>query len=93
MPYIGNPNVQTTTQQNTELVVTPQNWVNVKMAYKQFFFYPETDCTVKINGSDPIFLRAYQDWKIIIDDKNHLEPITSFIIVEANVDYSFVAGY
>ncbi len=93
MPYIGSPSVQTTTQDFEELILTPVTWVNTKMSYKLFYFYPETNCSVKINGSDPIYLVAYQDLKILVDSTNHLEPISSFIVVEAGVDYTLIAGY
>jgi hypothetical protein len=92
MPYVGSSSIQTSTE-NLELVETPVDWVNANMKYKQFFFCGESDCTVKINGSDPIFLKGYQPWKVLVDSYNNLDLISSFIIVEADIPFSWYAGY
>lgn len=54
--------------------------------YEKFDFYNYQDCTVKINGSAPIFLGAGQGFSTDRFD----EPIYSFIVVEAGIDYNWI---
>ena len=75
MSYGGSSDIQTSTA-NLELVITPVEWVGVKMAYTQFSFLNETDCHMKINGSEPIFLRAYQGFNMEVNKYTRLEPIS-----------------
>ena len=93
MPYIGSSNVETTNVPNFELVITPVAWVGAKMNLKHVALMPETDCHISVNTSAPIFLRAYQTWSITVDDKNHLDLITSLKIVEQNTIYTFIGAY
>lgn len=92
MPYVGSSGIEVSTA-NQELVVTPVDWVNTKMFYSQFSFLNEDPCTVCINGSDPIYLRAFQGWNVEANKNNNLQPVKSFKIVEQNVKFNLAAGY
>ena len=54
--------------------------------FEEIDFYNVDACTVKINGSDAIYLRAGQGF---IDES----PIYKFIIVEESIDYNYIASY
>ena len=52
-----------------------------------FNFIPTQDCTVILNGSDPIPFKAGKEF--VMDTGRNMihKPISEFIIVEADIDY------
>ena len=78
--FFGSSQLTTSTS-NQEIV--PRG----KIFYK-FSFMNSQDCTVKINGSNPIFLRANQGFSMDEVDAY----IHSFVIVEPNIEFNWVGG-
>jgi hypothetical protein len=82
--YLGNGGTSTA---NLELVVAPTGWSPV--VFYKFSFYNEQACTVKINGSGAIPLRAGQGFESGVEDAK----IKSFIIVESGIDYNWIGAH
>lgn len=66
----------------------PANWT-IKYNFYRFSFMNNQDCTVIVNGQETIFLPAGRGFEVSEIDA----PITSFVIVEAGVNYYFISGY
>jgi hypothetical protein len=86
--YIGSLSVQVSTA-NQEIIPSPPSHWSTKYKLYKFSFYNEQNCTVKINGGSPIFLRANQGFNIDLHDA----PIYSFVIVEPNISYNWIGAY
>jgi hypothetical protein len=87
--YIGTPTLQTSTA-NQELVPTPPSTYPYKnYCLYRMSFLNDQDCTIILNGTTTLFLRAGQGFESNSDDLG----ITSFVIKEAGITYNFVAGY
>jgi hypothetical protein len=82
--YAGNSGTSTA---NQELIVNLSGWTKAPEYYR-FSFINDQDCTVKVNGNT-IPLRAGQGFESGKDDAS----IKSFILVTANVSFSFVGAY
>lgn len=54
--------------------------------FEEIDFYNVQACTIKVNGSDALYLRAGQGF---IENA----PIYTFEIVEESIDYNYVASY
>jgi len=79
-----------TSQANAEIVPSPPiTWVNVVYAFKEFELLNDQDCTLIVDGSDPIFLRANQGFKYF----SEFNRIKSVKIVEAGVTYNWMGIY
>jgi len=78
--FIGSSDLQTSTS-NMEIIP-----INTD-AYK-FSFVNDQICHVKINGKNPIYLRALQGFESDETDKE----IRSFIIVEVNITFNFIGA-
>lgn len=85
--YIGSPSILTSVINQQIVPELPATWTY--LSFKQFSFFNENGCRVKINGGNEIFLRAEQGFNIDENDP----PITSFIIVEDGVRYNWIAKY
>lgn len=68
---------------NSNEEVIPKNTI-----FYKFSFLNEEDCTVKINGSDPIFLRAGIGFSTNQVDSE----INSFVVVESGIEYFWIGG-
>lgn len=79
--YLGSSSI-VTSQGNDEIV--PQG-----LSFYKFSFLNYSACTVKINNSDPIYLAEGQGFSSDIHDAK----ITSFIIVEPNIQYNWIGAY
>lgn len=87
--YIGSDKLETTSTPNTEVIPEPpSNWTNGYSLYK-FAFLNNQDCTIKINGGDPIFLRANQGFNMDRID----QPIKSFVVVEEGITYNWIGAW
>lgn len=86
--YCGSNGVKTTSTANTEIVPVPTGWTGRCKIYKMIFT-PLSNCTVKINGSDPIYMVANETFETDIND----EAIESFIIIEVGAQYRFIGAY
>ena len=65
-----------------------------KVEFYEFYFVNLLDCTVKINGGNPIFLKAgidAGDFTFTINSQNTM--ISSFVIVEPNITYNWISSY
>lgn len=82
---LGSQSLQTSTA-NMEIIPSPpDNWT-VDYQLNPFSFMNDQDCTVRINGSDPIFLRAKQGFNL--DHK--YKTIRSFVIVEPEITFNWI---
>lgn len=87
--YIGSPQLEITDSPNYEVIPdSPPSWTNGYSFYK-FAFLNDSDCTVKINGGAPIFLRANQGFSSDYYD----QPISSFVIVEEGIQFNWVGAW
>jgi hypothetical protein len=89
--YAGASDILTSTA-NLELVpetIYVGSTHRKKNYFCEFYFYNNNDCHVKINGGDPIFLKANQNFEI--DETNPM--IHSFVIINANIGYSWVGVF
>lgn len=86
--YIGSPALLTS-KKNEELVPPKKEGHTYGYTLYSFEFENDQDCTVTINNKHSIFLRAGRGF--IIGDND--EPITSFVIKEPNITYTWAAKY
>ncbi len=78
--YFGSPSIQTS-EENQEII--PE-----KTALYKFSFEPFSNCTVKINGSDPILVRPERGFGM-----NEVDAyISSFVIVEAGIEFDWTGA-
>lgn len=82
--YDGDRTVSTA---NKQIVVPPAGVTNYK--FYEFAFLNTQACTVKINGGKLIPLDADQGVKITDNDA----PVSSFVIVEAGINYKWFGKY
>lgn len=87
--YYGSPEMQTSTA-NEEVIPTMEEWSYPRIRFKDFGFMNNEDCTVSIQGSEPIFLRANQGFEFI---GNGITYIDSFIVIEAGIPYQIIGRY
>lgn len=87
--YIGTDSLKTSTA-NLQIIPSPSDasW-NIGYKLYKFQFTNDQDCTVIINGLTTLFLRAGYGFEIESDDA----PITSFVIVNAGITYTFTGFY
>jgi hypothetical protein len=83
--YFGSPAIMTSTA-NTELIVQTEQRTKVACVFR---FVNIQACTVKINGGDPIYLEAGNEFEVDREDPF----ITSFIVVESEIQYYFSGIY
>jgi hypothetical protein len=57
-------------------------------SYLSFQLLNDQDCTIKVNGSNPIFIRANQGFSSTFEHS----PIYSFKIVEAAKTYTWIGS-
>ncbi|MGM9988884.1 MAG: hypothetical protein ACI35O_16885 [Bacillaceae bacterium] len=86
--YIGSPALLTSKKDTEVVPEKPSEWTIPYTLYN-FEFENDQDCTVTINNKHSIFLRAGRGF--IIGDND--EPITSFVIKEPNITYTWAAKY
>lgn len=87
--YIGSPHLETSETSNYEVIPeSPPTWSGGYSFYK-FAFMNDQDCTVIINGGNPIFLRAGQGFSTDYYDK----LIESFVIVEEGIQYNWIGAW
>lgn len=86
--FLGSSTI-TTSEANEEIIPSPPvEWSKGYSVYK-LNFNNANDCTVSINGGDPILLVANERFKTDSEDA----VITSFVIQESGVNYSWVGFY
>lgn len=85
--YNGGSGASTANQEI--LTVIDAAWTKPRGEYYEFLFQNTQPCTVKINGSSPIPLDAIQGIESDINDA----VITSFVIVEAGINYKWFGKY
>jgi hypothetical protein len=88
MGYIGTPTLQTSSAMQ-ELVPTPPSTYSFQTyCLYRMSFLNDQDCTIIINGTSTLFLRAGQGFE---SDSRDL-GITSFVIKESGITYNFIGG-
>lgn len=87
--YKGSPSTLTSVGNDEIIPAPPASWVNTTYHFYKFVFTNDIPCTIKINGGDDIGLAAGQGFKT---EKGDI-MITSFIIKEANVKYTYLGYY
>jgi hypothetical protein len=86
--YLGTDSIKTSVA-NEELVpVKPEHWTRGYSFYK-FSFVNKQACKVIINGESTIFLDAEQGFEMGEVDA----LVKSFVIVEPDIEYQFIACY
>lgn len=87
--YISSKGLEITTKAMQEIVpIPPADWT-IGYTFEKFSFYNETECNVIINSKYPITLTAGRGFEVGYEDI----PIDSFVIVEAQTPYEFIATY
>jgi hypothetical protein len=90
--FKGTPARMTTHIPNQEIIPdipVELGWSEKKYSFYKFSFHNFQECTVKINGSEPILLLADQGFESSDIDVE----ITSFIIEEVGITYQFIGAY
>ncbi len=89
MPSKGSTALQTSVAGAEIIPVAPPEWT-VGYHFKHFELDNDQDCTISINGGDPIFLKAGQGYK----KPEHIrEDISSFKIIEVDITYNWIGYY
>lgn len=86
--YLGSSQVLVSVGGKNIIDDKPSNWTH-DYKLKKFSFNNEQNCTVKINNQTTLFLKAGQGFEV---DKGDF-PITSFIIVEAEISYNWIGMF
>ncbi|PGZ96931.1 hypothetical protein COE51_16300 [Bacillus pseudomycoides] len=86
--YIGSPDLLTSTANQEVIPPPPSNWTSGYRFY-DFDFNNLQDCHVKINGSLPIFIHAGNGISVGVSGA----PISSLIIVESGIQFTWIASY
>src|SRR5690606_5395483 len=84
--YIGTDSIKTSTS-NQEIIPPPKEGHTVPTNCYKFSFRNLDDCRVQINNGNTLFLAANQGFNV--DDQD--PPIWSFIILDANIQYNWIA--
>jgi len=87
--YIGSATLLTSVGNDEIIPAPPVSWVNAIYHFYKFVFTNDVACTIKINGGDDIYIAAGQGFKT---EKGDI-TITSFIVKEANVNYTYLGYY
>lgn len=87
--YFGCSSLQTSTA-NVEIIQQhkPVGYSDTFEAYK-FSFLNNSACTIKINGSSPIYISANQGF----NNEYYDAPIYSFVVVTAGIQYNYIGAY
>ena len=85
--YHGSPKLMGS-KANEEIVPKNSEW-SFGYSFYKFEFDNDQDCTVTINGKNTIFLRAGRGFITTPEDA----PITSFVIKEPKITYTWAAAY
>lgn len=88
MGYLGTEEIETSTLNQDIIPLPPNNWT-IGYKIRRFEFINKQSCHVLINGKYRLFLDADQGF--ICTEKD--EPITSFVIEEAGINYQFIGSY
>lgn len=83
--FLGSPQIETS-QAGKEIVPLPQDG-DSPYSFVEFSIMVESDCTVSINDSSPIFLRAG-----VMDIAKHHADIYSFKILDNGIKYNWMAA-
>lgn len=87
--YISSNGLEITSKAMQEIVPNPPSTWSIGYSFEKFSFYNETDCNVIINQKYPITLSAGTGFEVGYQDV----PIESFVIVEAETPYEFIASF
>lgn len=87
--YLSSNGLETTTRPMQEIIPTPPAHWSIGYTFKKFSFYNDTDCNIVINKKYPITLSAGRGFEVGYNDV----PIESFVIVEAQTPYEFIASF
>lgn len=86
--FLGSPTILTSEASEEIIPTPPAEWSKGYSVYK-FRFKNTSDCTVSINGGTPILIDAAEGFETDYRDA----IITSFVIQEAGVNYSWKGFY
>ena len=86
---IGSAALETSVAGAEIIPAVPLTWVNAYYSFNKFEFVNDQICTIKVNGGDPIYLRANQGFKT---EKGDIQ-VTSFKVVEANITYNWIGHF
>lgn len=88
--YMGTSKIENTTIENTELVpIEPKITPYGRCVFYKMSFMNYQDCRISINNGTPIFLKAEQGFSSDRGDA----LISSFKILESNIEYQFISAY
>ena len=87
--YISSNGLEVTTKPMQDIIPQPPAHWSLGYTFEKFSFYNENACSVIINGKYPITISAGRGFEVGYDDV----PIESFVIIEAQTPYEFIASY
>ena len=87
--YLGSESLITSTENYEVVPNTPDGWSDERYSFYKFSFINKTDCTIRINGGNPIFLEKNQGFEANKGDAK----INSFVIVEPDVEFNWIGAY
>lgn len=68
-----------------------ENWSYAPVRFKEISLMNTEDCSVQINESEPIFLRALQGFHF--RSGNNTEYIDSIVFLESGIEYQILGRY
>ena len=86
--YLGTSRVETSSANQEIIPASPSDWT-VKYQIHKFSFINYDETNVIINGTTNILLGVNEGFEMSYQDA----PIYSFVIVNPNVRYKFIASY
>lgn len=87
--YLGSDSVLTSTANLEVVPKAPESWTDERYSFYKFSFINKSNCTIKINGGEPIYLEKNQGFECGKEDAK----INSFVIVEADVQFNWIGAY
>lgn len=88
--YVGSSDIQTSSAMQNIVPSPDASWNTGYKLYKFSFVNPTQDCHVYINGSSQqIFIPVGQGFEIDSTDA----PISSFVIKESGISFSWIGAF
>jgi len=86
--YLGSNKIETSVANQEIIDSPPSHWSHGYSLYKMSYLNRDS-CTVIINGKTEIYLEAGQGFEMNENDA----PITSFVIKETGIRYTFIGAW
>lgn len=86
--YLGSSNIQSSVAGREIIPASPSNWTG-GYRVRKLSFDNEQNCTIILNGTTTIFLKAGLGFEMDYEDAS----ITSFVIVESGINYTWIGAF